>query len=211
MEISPPGGLFDETVVRNLFPEATEGARKLLVHRAVEHGEVIRLKPGLFVLRREYRRTEPHPFVIASLLHSPSHVSLESALAHHGLIPEAVQQVASVTALRSRSFRTPLGEFSFRRVPARNPRAGVQAVELGSQAWAFVATPLRALADLLYLNRRVSWSADGLAYVLGSLRIEEDDLAGISSAGLAEICDSIRNRRVVAYLEHLAEEVPLAE
>ena len=45
----------------------------------------------------------------AAAVASPSHVSLESALAHHGLIPEAVQQTSSVTAHRSRSFTTDLG------------------------------------------------------------------------------------------------------
>jgi hypothetical protein len=63
--LSPPGGIFDETAVRNLFPGKTEGARKLLVHRAVSEGEIIRLKPGLFLLAKEFRRTHPHPFVLA--------------------------------------------------------------------------------------------------------------------------------------------------
>lgn len=209
--LAPPGGIFDGTVVRNLFPASSEGARKLLVHRALKGGEIIRLKPGLFALCREFRKTELHPYVVAALLHSPSHISLESALAFHGLIPEAVLQVSSVTALRSRTFTTPLGLFSFQRVPARNPRAGVEAVRLGAAAWAFVATPLRALADLLSLNKAVSWSNDGLAYVLESLRIEEDDLADVSSAALPDICGSIRNRRVATYLERLAKEIPLAD
>lgn len=211
IKIGPPGGVFDETLVRNLFPDRSEGARKLMVYRAVADGEIVRLKPGLFILRREYRKTELHPFVIAAMLHAPSHISLQAALAYHGLIPEAVQQVSSVTPARSRTFRTPLGVFSFQRVPARDPRAGVEAVRLGSQSWAFIATPLRALADLLYLNRSVSWRNDGLAFVLESLRIEEDDLAAISAGALPEISDSIRTRRVVTYLERMAKEVPLAE
>ena len=181
-------------------------ARKLLVCRSVASEEVVRLKPGLFLLRREYRRTDPHPHVVAALLHSPSHISLESALAHHGLIPEAVQQVSSVTISRSRSFKTPSGLFSFQRVPARQPRAGVETVKLGARSWAFIATPLRALADMLYLNNSVSWSNDGLRYVLESLRIEEEDLTSVSTAALNEICDSIRNRRVVTYLKELAKD-----
>jgi hypothetical protein len=100
--LSPPGGLFDMTAVRNLFPNSTEGAHKVLVHRAVRAGEVIRLKPGLFLLQKAYRRTDPHPYVVAALLHAPSHVSLETALSYHGLIPEAVYQTASVTVARSR-------------------------------------------------------------------------------------------------------------
>jgi hypothetical protein len=149
--------------------------------------------------------------VIAAMLHAPSHISLESALAHHGLIPEAVRQVSSVTIMRSRTFTTPEGVFSFQRVPARVPRAGVESVKLGAHAWAFVATPLRAIADLVYLNRNVSWSNDGPAYLFESLRIEEDDLKAISAAALPDICESIANRRVAAYLQHLAKEVPLAD
>lgn len=211
IRLSPPGGVFDEAVVRNLFPDASEGARKLMVHRARADGEILCIKPGLFILRREYRKSELHPFVIAAMLHAPSHISLESALAHHGLIPEAVQQVSSVTAARSRTFQTPLGVFTFQRVPARNPRAGVEAVRLDARSWAFIATPLRALADLLYLNRSVSWSRDGMAYVLQSLRIEEEDLAAISAAHLSDICDNIRSRRVVTYIENMAKEVPLVK
>lgn len=211
MKLAPPGGLFNETVVGNLFPHGSAGARKQLVHRAVASGEITRLMPGLFLLRAEYRRTEVHPYVVAAFLHSPSHVSLESALAHHELIPEAVQQTSSVTVRRSRSFATDVGVFSFQRVPARQPRAGVEAVKLGANSWAFVATPLRALADMLYLNKAVSWRHDGLGYVLESLRIELEDLSGVSIAALPAISDSIRNRRVVAYLENLAREAPLAE
>ena len=33
--LSPPGGLFDMTAVRNFFPDVSEGACKVLVHRAV--------------------------------------------------------------------------------------------------------------------------------------------------------------------------------
>jgi len=120
--------LFDMTAVSNLFPDSSKGARKVFVHRAVSAGEVIRLKPGLFLLQAVYRKSEPHPYVVAALLHAPSHISLETALSHHGLIPEVVYQTASVTAARSRAFDTSIGRFTFQRVPTRNPRAGVQAV-----------------------------------------------------------------------------------
>ncbi len=65
-KLAPPGGLFNETVVGNLFPDSTEGARALLVHRACQCGN-LRLKPGLFVLASPYRKSEPHPFVLAAV------------------------------------------------------------------------------------------------------------------------------------------------
>ena len=167
----------------------------------------MRLKRGLFILAPEYRKSEAHPFSIASLLHGPSHISLESALAHHGLIPEAVYQVASVTAARSRVFKTPLGVFTFRRVPAHDPLAGVAAVKLGNGAWVFIASPLRAVADMVYLNRNVTWKRDGLDYLTVSLRIEAEDLARISFRPLDAICRSIQNRRTREYLVELEKAV----
>jgi len=202
-KLAPPGGLFDETVIHNLFPDSSAGARALLVHRACQAGEILRLRPGLFALGPPYRKSEPHPFVVAGVLHSPSHISLESALAHHGLIPEAVYQVSSVTVGRSREFSTPLGVFSFRRVPAHAPRAGVEAVAVARNAWAFIASPLRAMADAVYLNQEITWNRNGLGYLTESLRIEEDDLRALSFEALDEILDSIRSRRVRAYLEGL--------
>jgi hypothetical protein len=205
--LSPPGGIFDETVIRNLLADRSEAARKVLVHRAVAAGEIIRLKPGLFLLAPEFRKTHPHPFVIAAILHSPSHVSLESALAHHGLIPEAVFQVSSVTSSRSRTFKTLVGVFSFVRVPATNPRAGVQALKVDGRSWAFVATPLRAVADLIYTRKDVSWAKDGLAFLTESMRIERDDLEGVSLESLGEVCESLRSRRTADYLRGLYREL----
>jgi hypothetical protein len=204
---SPPGGLFDETVIRNLLPDRSEAARKVLVHRAISAGEIIRLRPGLFLLAPEFRKTHPHPFVVAAMLHSPSHVSLESALSHHGLIPEAVFQVGSVTSARSRTFHTPVGVFSFVRVPASDPRAGVQALKVDGRSWAFVATPLRAIADLIYTRRDVNWAKDGFAFLTESMRIERDDLEKISFESLDEVCESLRSRRTTDYLRGLYREL----
>lgn len=205
-KLSPPGGIFNETVLGNLFADRTQGARELLLDRAIKAGEILRLKRGIYVLSPEYRRTEPHPFAVAALLHSPSHISLESALAHHGLIPEAVHQVASVSTERSRVFDTPLGVFSYHCVPSSNPRAGVDAVKLPDSFWAYVATPLRAIADMLYLNRTVTWQNDGSNYLLESLRIEEEDLQKLSYERCEDIVTAFRNRRVKTFLQEMQRE-----
>jgi hypothetical protein len=203
LHLAPPGGLFDETVISNLFPESSSGARALLVHRAIQSSEILRLKPGLFVLNAPYRKSEPHPYILAASLHSPSHISLQSALAYHGLIPEAVYQVSSVTLSRSRQFSTPLGVFTFQTVKTRLPRAGVEALEISRNAWAFIATPLRAIADLLYLQKEITWKKDGLAFLTESLRIETDDLKEISFDTFDDILESFRSQRVIAFLKGL--------
>jgi hypothetical protein len=205
-KLGPPGGIFNETVVGNLFPESSQGARELLLDRALKAGEILRIKRGIYVLAPEYRKTATPPFTVAALLHSPSHISLETALAHHGLIPEAVYQIASVTNMRSRVFNTPLGVFSYHCVPGINPRAGVEAVKLPDPFWAYVATPLRAIADMLYLNRTITWQKDGPRYLLESLRIEEEDLINMQFDRCEEIMQSFRSRRVKTYLDKMQQE-----
>jgi hypothetical protein len=126
-------------------------------------------------------------------------------LAYHGLIPEAVYQVGSVTAARSRSFATPVGVFTFQTVPTAAPRAGVEAVEVARDAWAFAATPLRAIADLVCLDRTVRWDSRGADYLTDSLRIEVEELAAQSYERWSEIHDAFRDARTRTYLEGMRE------
>lgn len=206
LKLAPPAGLFDSTVIVNLFSEKSDGARKLLVNRATLSGEIVRLKPGLYCLAREFRKQEPHPFTIASMLYSPSYVSLETALSHHSLIPEAVYQVASISNRRAQRFETPFGTFVYLRVPSMPLMAGVVSTEIQKGTWAYVATPLRAIADLIYI-RKIDWNAHGISFLVDSMRIEEDDLRKIDMSCLQEIVCAIRSRRVRNYLKHLAKEM----
>lgn len=205
--LRPPGGLFDYAVLRNLFPDKSEGALKLLLKRACAKGEVMRLATGVYILSPEYRKSEPHPFAIAAMLHFPSHISFESALWYHGLIPEAVFQVSSATTFRSRTFRTPLGVFTFDRVPTITPLAGVETVKLDDLFWAFVATPLRAIADKLYQSQNVHWDTSGIKFLTESLRIERSDLTRISFAAFPDILGSFRSYRIQRYLNGLKKEL----
>jgi hypothetical protein len=189
-----------------LIERVEGGARELLLNRANKAGEIMRLKRGIYVLAPEYRKTEPPQWTIASLLLSPSHISLETALAYHGLIPEAVYQVASVSTQRSRRFDTPLGVFSYHCVPTKDPKAGVEAMCEPAPFWSYVATPLRAIADMVYLNRTVTWREDGLDYLLESLRIEEQDLQDLQFDRCSEITEAFRNRRVKEFLKGMQKE-----
>ena len=194
-------------LTRDWWPGKSAGARKAIVHRAVSSGEVSRLKPGLYCLSIPFRRTSPHPFAVAGLLLSPSHISLESALWHYELIPESVSMVTSVTTLRSRSFTTPLGNFAYKRVPADHSRAGTRAVEVDRGIWAFIATPLRAIADLVYLRRDLDWRRDGLGWLTDSLRIELDDLVEMPLDDVQETLGNIRSKRTTSYLTGMLREL----
>jgi predicted transcriptional regulator of viral defense system len=121
------------------------------ITRWVAAGRLIQLRRGLYALAQPHARERPDPLALASRLHRPSYVSLQSALAYHGVIPEAVPVVTSVTTGRPRRFRTPCGEFVYRHV---HPGLfwGYREVELGPGQLLYVAFPEKALLDLLHLT-----------------------------------------------------------
>jgi hypothetical protein len=80
-------------------------------------GFILRVKKGLYVFGDEYRRRPFSREILANLIYGPSYVSLDFALQHHGLIPERVEALTSVTTGRSRSFFTPVGLFTYRKIP----------------------------------------------------------------------------------------------
>ncbi len=206
-KMNPPGGFFNTTVIKNTFPDLSASAIKSLVHRALKKGEILRVKPGMYFLGKDLRQTDFHPFVIAGMLSSPSSVSLESALSYHGLIPEGVFQISSITPTRSKVFFTPMGDFLYHKIPANMAKAGVKIVEFNEKTWAFIAEPLRAIADLIYLRKEVSWEKDGMRFLTDSMRIEADELSRISFDQFETIFFSIRDKRTQKYLAGFKSEI----
>jgi predicted transcriptional regulator of viral defense system len=124
---------------------------RLQLSRWVGAGKLIQLAKGLYTLAEPYRKLAPHPFVVANAMKKASYVSLQSALAHFGMIPEHVPTVTSVTTQRPSRVETSLGRFLFRHIK-REWFSGYTQEDLGSGQKAFVATPEKALLDLVYLT-----------------------------------------------------------
>lgn len=124
---------------------------RLQLSRWVADGRVVRLHKGVYTLALPYRKVQVEPFSIANTLKAASYVSLQSALAWHGLIPEFVPAITSVTAGRPQTIATPLGRYEFRHIK-KSLFWGYRHVELSGKQEAFVALPEKALLDLLYLT-----------------------------------------------------------
>lgn len=124
---------------------------RLQLSRWVKDGRLIRLRRGLYALAPVWRRMEPHPFLVANRLQRGSYVSAQSALAFHGMIPEHVPVVTSVGPGRPETVRNPLGSFQFNHL-ARQLLFGYSQIEVASKQLAFVASPEKALLDLIYLT-----------------------------------------------------------
>ena len=177
-----------------------------LLKRAVASDEVWRLHRGLYCLSSRYLRRRIDPLAVAQRIHGPSYISLETALSHHGWIPEGVQAITSVALGRSRSFETALGLFSFVRVPQRLLFAGVRRIAHDPGETYFLASPLKAMADLVYVQRRDWTSVDPL---IGSLRVDEALLRDLSSESFDEVASAYKPGRVLRFLAGLREDLDL--
>lgn len=177
-----------------------------LLKRAVASREVWRVHRGLYCLADRYTQGRINPLELAQRIHGPSYVSLETALSHHGWIPEAVHAITSVALERARSFDTPVGLFSFTRVPQRSFLSGVRRASVDGGGSFFLATPLKALADHVYAQR-CDWHST--APVVESLRVEDESLAELTAELFDEVLSAYEPGRVSRFLAGLRKDLRL--
>lgn len=158
---------------------ADERQVRLQLSRWVKAERLFQLRRGLYALAPPWRKIEPHPFLVANRLRRGTYVSLQSALAWHGAIPEHVPVVTSVGPGRPETAGTPLGTFQFKHL-AEGLRFGYARIEVAPRQFAFVATAEKALLDLVHLTP----GADSEAF-LQELRLQNP--AAFQQATLEEL------------------------
>jgi hypothetical protein len=191
-----------------------------LLKRAVKAGEALRIHRGLYSLAPKYLREKVDPLVLAQRIYGPSYISLETALSYHSWIPEAVYAITSVSLDRSREFDTPLGHFSFTRVPQETFYLEVTRVEKDGAGLAsgigpggsglhagdsfLLASPLKALADYVHVHK-LDWAS--AKPVVGSLRVDEGALASFEAETFARLLANYSSLRVRRFLEGLRKDL----
>jgi hypothetical protein len=144
-------------------------------------GDLLRVKKGIYIFGPRHRRRPYSREILANLLYGPSCLSLDYALHRHGLIPEKVETLTSVTPGRARTFSTGVGVFTYSRVPPGVYRLGVARLELEGGQGFLMATPERALADKVVQDRGLSVASrkEMEDYLLKNLRLDVDRLRGM--------------------------------
>lgn len=128
------------------------------ISRWARAGRLLQIRRGLYALAEPFRKVSPHPFLAANRMKRASYVSLQSALRYYDMIPENVPVVTSVTTGRPERVETPLGRFVFRHV-RRDWFTSFRSIDLGDGQSAMIASPEKALLDLVYLVPRADdWS-----------------------------------------------------
>ncbi len=198
----PP--FFSDTEVANIVP-GTEDRRYALLKRAMARGDLLHMRKGVYCVAKRYQRKALNLYSIAQRMYGPSYVSFESALSYRSWIPEAVPWVTSACVRRSREFQTPLGAFTFTRVPAKVFLAHVERLVSDADSF-FMATPWRAIADYIYAHGK-EWK--GIHPLIHSLRIDEEYLQAATRDELEDLDRSFGKARVSAFLNGVIRELNL--
>ena len=137
--------------------------------RWVKKGLLLRLRQGYYTFP-EYKSKPDFTLFFANRIYRPSYISLHTALAFYGIIPEAVVQITSVTSLKTASFQNEFGEYVYKSIRKElmfgydiKPIANGQSLQL--------ALPEKALLDILYLYPFYNTKQE-----MEDLRLDEDFL-----------------------------------
>lgn len=198
-----PVPVFTPLEITMLIPGSAD-TRYALVKRAMADGDIIRIKRGLYTLSPLYRKDDLNPYSLSQIILGLSYISLESALSNYGWIPEAVRAITAVTSRASTEFVTPVGHFTYEKVPQKTLFAGVERLQDASKNVWFQATPLKALADYVYLHKH-DWTSS--RPLIESLRIDEESLQEINEADFLELEGNYTSLRAVRFLNGLRKEL----
>lgn len=199
------GGVFTRSETA-CWTGGSSGRQFSLLKRAVAAEEIVRVRRGLYCLADKYMRRKVDPLVLVQRIYGPSYISLETALSRHGWIPEAVYAITSVCLDRGREFDTPLGLFSFTRVPQAVLYAGVERVAAAGGECFMLASPLKALADYVYVHK-CDWNS--ARPVVESLRVGEASLAGLQADAFDQLAGNYSSRRARRFLAGLRKDLRL--
>lgn len=125
--------------VKRVAWQTREATLRLQMHQWVRDGSMIRLKRGVYAWPGFLQDRA----VVASALYGPCYISLQSALHHHGLIPDVVFALTLFTTKTTRRFQTPLGQFIYHHIK--------QGLFWGYDPDTLWAEPEKAVVDYFYL------------------------------------------------------------
>ena len=151
------------------------------LHYEAKVGRILRLKRDLYT-----DNPDENPLLIASVLHRPSYVSFQYALSFYGLIPERVYEItmASTNLRKAIVYSNQRWRCSYRDVPVEAYPWGLFSDEMGF----LMATPEKALCDLLHVYPSVRSVKDLCDLLFEDLRIDEEAFENMNKGDLLFLC-----------------------
>jgi len=131
-----------------------------------QKGLLVKLRQGFYAFP-EYVAQPNFAFFVSNYIYKPSYISLHTALAFYGVIPEAVTQVVAVSALKTAAFENHFGSFSYMKIK-QDLFFGYDILPLGERN-IHIAQPEKAILDLFYLYPFYNTKSE-----IENLRLDED-------------------------------------
>lgn len=181
--------------------DGTPDSRYGKVKRLLAQGTLLRIRRGLYCLADNAAKL--HPFEVAQYIYAPSYISFESALAYHKLIPEAVYAITSACTKRSKEFHTPLGLFSYLRLPIENFYTEVDLITENNHQF-MMAKPWKAICDFIFCYKK-KWN--NLKPVLKSLRIDDEDLPPLHETEIEILDEYYHHSRLTNFLKNIKQDL----
>lgn len=196
---------FDYPLIADVLIRAGYSAPAKKIHDLMKAGVLVGVKKGLYAFSEDYARGPVSKETLANLIYGPSCISLEYALAYHGLIPERVEAIPSVTPKRDKRFETPLGVFTYRYLATEKYREGISLVWMDANHPVLMASPEKALCDYIVLNRIVHLenSEEARKFLLEDLRVDPANLKRFDLLALHKLNRNYKSRGIDAVLRFL--------
>lgn len=169
------------------------------VKRLLAQGALVHIRKGLYVISSSGL---VNPYSLAQFIYGPSYISLESALSFHGLIPEAVRTITSVTPKRANTFQTAFGLFTYDTIPSLNLLTEVTLIAQNEERF-YMAKPWKAICDYVFVHKPNDMDIKNL---LESLRIEESALPKPSFKEIQLLDEYYHRKRITQFLKEVDYE-----
>ena len=194
---------------REALDEVLEGYRRPndKISEWLKEGALLHLRRGLYLAGPALHGGPACLPLLANHLYGPSYVSLDFALAWHGLIPEGVAEITSVTTKASRTVDNAVGRFSYRHLPLTYYRIGQSLGQSDEGLGYLIATPTKALCDRLVLDPRLQRLSRAAMrdWLLEDLRLDADLLGELSLAEMEQCMQARYKRRELGTLKATIE------
>lgn len=195
---------FSKDTVRQLGSQLglKDTTAAVYISRFLKYKEIFKLRRELYISADFYDKNKAdisYPFYLANIMRKPSYISSWSALQYYNLTTESIYGITSVTQKPTRTYDTKIGSFSYRSIqkelfsdfssvnPVRSKTPEVSA-NAPVAHWTsngvngkfnfFIASPAKALFDLLYFKTRQfrGIKPEDIKPLIEGLRIDIDEM-----------------------------------
>lgn len=147
---------FDKSTIRQLGRQLglKDTTIDTYISRFLKRKDIISLKRGLYISSDFYNKNKGNTsylFYLANILRKSSYISSWTALQYYNLTTEIIYTITSVTPKITKNYKTKVGTFSYQSI--KEDLFFGSSLNKDSFSF-FIASPSKALFDLLYFKTR---------------------------------------------------------